>query len=102
MPEGYAIYERGDATWMRYAEMHDLKLVHDPCRLAWRGRIAYSGGQMYIEIEDAPDKPFCGTKNYECYWECRLWPHHDGPHMPFTKELLHTQPDLVVTAMRSA
>lgn len=96
------LQDRSDERWMGHAVIQDSGPVYDPRRLVWKATITYDGGKMRVEIEADPSKPVCGEKNPECYWECRLWPNHDGPHMPFTKELLHTQPDLVVTSMRSA
>lgn len=72
----------------------------------WQLHTKLDGRPMVIEIEVERDdllllSRICGHRSIERYWECRMPDRHDGPHVPFTKEVLAVQPNLVVTSIRS-
>lgn len=91
-----------------WAELHPSDGVVQELLLgSYRGKaFVYTawvdGRQMELLVVIDSDREVCGHRSIEMFYECRLWPGHDGLHFPFTKELLRKQPDLVVASMRSA
>lgn len=54
----------------------------------------------FYDIEyDQPDERRCGVRWFMGHAVCILWPHHDGPHIPGSLELIERQ-GVAITGMQ--